>query len=95
MKKYLFYISQNYSFAILRPVQKLLWQRGDEVYWFFEGLAVNAEFLKPEEKRLKSIAQIKSLNPDAVLAPANKIPTFIPGLKVAVFHGFDAGTAAK
>ncbi len=91
MKTYLFYISQNYSFAILRPVQTRLWRRGDKVYWFFEGSEVNPAFLLPDEKRVHSIAQIQSLKPDAVLAPANKIPTFIPGLKVGVFHGFDAG----
>ncbi len=91
MKKYLFYISQNYSFAILRPIQKILQQRGDQVRWFFEGDAVNPAYLMPEETRLDSIDLIKTYHPDAVLAPANSIPSFIPGLKVAVFHGFDAG----
>jgi len=91
MKKYLFYISQNYSFTILRPVQKLLKQRGDEVRWFFEGNAVNDQFVAADEQRLHSVPQIKAWKPDAVLATANSIPTFLPGLKVAVFHGFDAG----
>ena len=91
MKKYLFYISQNYSFAILRPVQRILQQRGDQVKWFIEGDAVNPAYLRPDETRLESIKQVKAFLPDAVLAPANSIPSFIPGLKVAVFHGFDAG----
>jgi len=91
MKKYLFYISQNYSFAILRPIQKLLIDRGDEVSWFFEGNAVNPDYLHEDERKLDTVKQIINWNPDAVLAPANKIPGFIPGLKVAVFHGFDPG----
>ncbi len=91
MKKYLFYISQNYSFPILRPIQKLLKDRGDIVCWFIEGNAVNLEYLTEDEERLHTIKQVKSYNADAVLAPANRIPTFIPGLKIAIFHGFDAG----
>ena len=91
MTKYLFYISQNYSFSILRPIQQVLLKRGDQVHWFFEGPDVNSEYLNANEKLLKSIEQIKVHNPAVVLATANSIPTFIPGLKVAVFHGFDAG----
>ena len=37
MKKFLFYISQTYSFAIIRPIQEILLARGDEVRWFIEG----------------------------------------------------------
>lgn len=91
MKKYLFYISQNYSFAILRPVQKVLWQRGDEVYWFFEGSAINPGYLSSSEKCLKNMDQVMQYQADATLAPAQSIPGFLPGLKVAIFHGFDAG----
>ena len=91
MKKYLFYISQNYSFPILRPIQKILRDRGDKVCWFIEGNAVNLNYLTEAEIRLHTIEQVKSYNADAVLAPANKIPSFIPGLKTAIFHGFDAG----
>lgn len=90
-KKYLFYIAQNYSFAILRPIQKILKERGDKVAWFFEGDAINEEYLATDENRLFDIRQIIKYRPGAVLAPANSIPTFMPGLKVAVFHGFDAG----
>ncbi len=95
MKKYLFYISQNYSFAILRPIQEILQARGDEVYWFFEGSAVNPDYLLKDESRIDHFDQIKTYLPDVVIAPANSIPTFMPGLKVAVFHGFDAGKLSR
>ena len=91
MKKYLFYISQNYSFAILRPIQKVIIDRGDEARWFFEGSSVNPAYLVEGEKKLKTINQINTYQPDVVIAPANSIPGFIPGLNVAVFHGFDPG----
>lgn len=91
MKKFLFYISQNYSFAILRPIQQILLARGDEVRWFFEGNDVNPAFMSENEKLLNTVQQVKEYAADVTLATANSIPTFIPGLKVCVFHGFDAG----
>jgi len=95
MKKYLFYISQNYSFAILRPIQKLLNERGDIVRWFFEGDAVNKAYLFKQDRLLQNIHEVFKYKPDAVLAPANSIPSFLPGLKVAIFHGFDAGKLGR
>lgn len=59
--------------------------------WFFEGSAINPDYLTSEEKKLDSIKQIMAYRPDVVLAPANSIPSFLPGLKVAIFHGFDPG----
>jgi len=91
MKKYLFYISQNYSFAILRPIQEILIARNDEVFWFFEGSDVTPSYLSKSEKALNTIYDVFNYQPDVVLATANNLPSFIPGLKVAIFHGFDAG----
>lgn len=90
-KKYLMYISQNYSYAILRPLQREILARGGEVCWFLEGQNINPEFLASNEKQLFSINQIHAWQPDIIFAPSNIIPTFIPGKKIAVFHGFDAG----
>jgi hypothetical protein len=91
LKKFLFYISQNYSFAILRPLQEILQARGDKVSWFFEGDKVTQSYLKGNEDLLENAMSIFSYQPDVVIAPSNIIPSFLPGLKVAVFHGFDAG----
>lgn len=90
-KRYLFYIAQNYSYAILRPLQKVILARGDEVSWFLEGREVNGEFLKASENQLLSIDDVKAWQPDAVFVPGNVVPRFIPGVKVGVFHGFNAG----
>jgi CDP-glycerol glycerophosphotransferase (TagB/SpsB family) len=94
-KHYLFYISQNYSYAILRPLQAAILARGDQVAWFLEGNEVNASFLHTDESQLMSVEEIKSYNPVAVFYPSNIAPTFLPGINVAVFHGFDAGKLDK
>jgi len=89
-KKYLFYISQNYSFAILRPLQAEIRRRGGDVKWFLEP-NVNASYLSVDEEQLTTVEAINAFNPIAVFVPGNVVPSFIPGLKVTVFHGFDAG----
>jgi CDP-glycerol glycerophosphotransferase (TagB/SpsB family) len=90
-KRYLFYISQNYSYAILRPLQEVILARGDQAAWFLEGEEVNVSYLQNNEQQLNSIWQVKEYCPDVVFVPGNVIPDFIPGIKVGVFHGFNAG----
>ena len=91
IKKYLFFISQNYSFAILRPLQKVIQERGGEVRWFLYGREVNHAFLQNSEVKIESVNKVKEYAPIAVFVPGNTVPKFIPGLKVAVFHGFNSG----
>ena len=90
-KRYLMYIAQNYSYAILRPLQQAILARGDQVCWFLEGSEVDGAFLNPDEVRLTSIDAVQQWQPDAVFVPGNVVPSFIPGIKVGVFHGFNAG----
>ena len=90
-KRYLFYISQNYSYAILRPLQKIIKAKGDEAAWFLEGDEVNREYLSEDELCLVSIDEVQAYKPQAVFIPGNIIPSFVPGIKVGVFHGFNSG----
>jgi CDP-glycerol glycerophosphotransferase (TagB/SpsB family) len=90
-KRYLMYIAQNYSYAMLRPLQRAILARGDQVAWFLEGSEVDGEFLTSSELRLTSVDAVKKWQPDAVFVPGNVVPSFIPGIKVGVFHGFNAG----
>lgn len=90
-RRYLMYIAQNYSFAILRPLQQAILKQGGQVCWFFEGDDVDGRFLHENEQRLTSVAEVKAWQPNAVFVPGNVVPRCIPGLKVGVFHGFNAG----
>ncbi len=87
-KHYLLYGSERYALAILRPLQEAIRARGDEAAWFFDG--PGAEDLR-EDERLLTVAQVRAWQPLAVLTPGNHLPHFFPGVKVEVFHGFDAG----
>jgi CDP-glycerol glycerophosphotransferase (TagB/SpsB family) len=89
MKRYLFFVSHLYSFAIVRPLQKVIRERGDEVSWFLNR-EVYAQYLKKDEKRLKTIKEVMEYNPGAVFVASNIVPDFFPGIKVQLFHGFNA-----
>jgi len=91
LKKYLMYVSQNYSYAVLRPLQKEVLARGGEVAWFLEGKEVSPKHLKDDEKQLLSVESVRAWNPEVVFVPGNVVPRFIPGIKVGVFHGFSVG----
>ncbi len=94
-KKYLFYISQNYSFAVLRPLQNAITKRGGSVAWFLTGKEINENYLHEDEFRLTTIKQVKDYSPRAVFVTGNVVPDFFPGIKVTVFHGFDARKRAN
>ena len=87
-RRYLMYGSERYALAILRPLQEAVRARGGEAAWFFDG--PGAEDLV-EGERLLDVAGVRAWKPDAVLTPGNHLPHFFTGVKVEVFHGFDAG----
>ncbi len=90
-RRYLMYIAQNYSYAILRPLQKVILEQQGEVRWFLEGDEVDGKFLADDEIRLATIDDLNAWQPDAVFVPGNVVPDFIPGVKIGVFHGFNSG----
>ena len=94
-KRFVLNISQNYSFAILRPLQEAIRNSNRDVCWFVQGSSVNLEYFTADEKVLNTVDDVMKYDPDAVIFPANIAPTFFPGINVAVFHGFDAGKVDK
>jgi len=87
--RYLFYIAHNYAFEILRPLQKVIQDQGDEVRWLAVGNEVTLSYFQKHDSILNSIDEARTYNPVASFAPGNEIPNFIPGLKVQVFHGLE------
>lgn len=89
MNHYLFYIGQNYSFEILRPLQQEIRRRNGKVVWYMEGSEVDSSKFHADERVLSSVQEIIDFDPIAVFVPGNTVPRFIPGLKVQIFHGFE------
>ncbi|GAA4855378.1 CDP-glycerol glycerophosphotransferase family protein [Luteimonas vadosa] len=87
-RRYLMYGSERYALAILRPLQAAIRARGGETAWFFDG--PGAADLADDEPLL-DVEGVRRWNPRAVITPGNHLPHFFPGVKVEVFHGFDAG----
>jgi hypothetical protein len=94
-RKYLFFISQDYSYAVLRPLQEKILAQANQVKWFLYGDELSMDFLHVDEERLLTIADVVNYKPDAVFVPGNVVPSFIPGLKVEVFHGLPSTKAKK
>jgi hypothetical protein len=88
MKRYLLYGNHLYILAILRPLQDAIRKKGGVVAWFVPDEL--APYLTPDERRLNSVDDVMAYDPAAVLVPGNVVPDFFPGIKVEVFHGFNA-----
>lgn len=93
--KYLLYAEQNYAYAMLRPMQKAIRARGGLAQWFLAGSTINANYLQANEKRLATVEEVITWQPDVVISPGNMVPSFIPGLKVDIFHGFNVAKATR
>lgn len=93
--RYLLYAEQNYAYAILRPLQSAILKKGEEVAWFLAGTEINPSYLHAEEQSFATAQEIIKWKPDVVLVPGNTVPSFIPGIKVAVFHGFNVAKATR
>ena len=85
----LFYIEQNYAYTILRSLQAEIRANGGSVHWLLVGNDVDAGYLQADEVSLQNVAAAIALNPAAVFVPGDRVPSFIPGLKVQVFHGLN------
>ncbi len=94
-KRYLFFISQDYSFPILRPLQDAIQKKGDIVKWFLYGDEIHINHLHHDEYRIHTIDDVIDFSPHAVFVPGNVVPSFIPGLKVQIFHGLPSTKAKK
>jgi len=94
-KKYLFFISQDYSFPILRPLQKEMHARGDLVKWFLYGEDISKNIMALDEIIVDTITDVVNYSPDAVFVPGNVVPAFISGIKVQVFHGLPSSKVRK
>jgi len=86
---FLFYISKNYSFEILRPLQTVIKNNGGKVLWLVSGNDVDLSNFQHQECYTLDAKEAVSFGPVATFVPGNIVPNFIPGYKVQVFHGLE------
>lgn len=87
--KFLIYISYSYALPIGNPLEKEILSRGDCVMWYSD-LNDGNEALKGKPNVLNTIQDVVKYEPHIVLTATNDVPDFISGLKVQIFHGFNA-----
>lgn len=87
--RFLLYVEQNYSFEILRPIQNFARSLGYDVKWLLVGKDASEHYLFADEQRCQNLEEAVNYKPDAVFVPGDRVPAFIPGMKVQVFHGLN------
>ena len=86
--RYLLFGTELYAVPILRPLARAAHARGAAVDWIIpESIASS---LHADEHRLSRLAEMRLHSYDAVFSAANWAPPGIPGVKVQLFHGFNA-----
>ncbi len=92
--KFLLYLSYPYGITILKPLEKVLLERKYEVAWFLEMPQVK-DLMDEKEHILTKPEEVFQYKPSITLAASNEVPHFFPGMKVQVFHGFNASKRKK
>lgn len=87
--KFLIYISYSYALPIGTPLEKEINKRGYTVKWFAD-IADGKKAIQEKENALATIQEVIAYKPDVVLTATDSVADFITGLKVQIFHGFNA-----
>ncbi|WP_431136671.1 CDP-glycerol glycerophosphotransferase [Psychroserpens mesophilus] len=87
--KFLIYISYSYAVPIGEPLEQEILSRGYTVKWFSD-LENGKKAIQNKHNFLKDIKEVIDYQPDIVLTATDSVADFISGLKVQVFHGFNA-----
>ncbi|MEZ4803715.1 MAG: UDP-N-acetylglucosamine 2-epimerase [Gelidibacter sp.] len=87
--KFLIYISYSYSVPIGKPLEEEIIHRNYTVKWFSD-LDDGRKALEAKQNTLNDIQDVIDYQPDIVLTATDSVADFISGLKVQVFHGFNA-----
>lgn len=90
MYNFLIYISYPYGFPIGEPLHNEIISRGHTVKWFIDIEDTKNKFPFNRKDLLNNIEDVIEYKPDIVLAATGVVPDFIRGLKVQIFHGFNA-----
>lgn len=86
-RRYLFVVNLAYAFPVMRPLQRLIRERGEETAWFIEEQVARAG-LQSGERELSTVHEVLAYAPDVVFTCSDDVSDFFPGIKVKLFHGY-------
>jgi hypothetical protein len=87
--KFLIYLSYSYAVPIGNPLEAEIINRGYTVKWFSD-LEDGKKAIQDKSNLLNSIKEVIAYQPDIVLTATDIVADFISGIKVQIFHGFNA-----
>jgi CDP-glycerol glycerophosphotransferase (TagB/SpsB family) len=83
--KIILFCQNPYALAINKPIHDVAEERDYEILWY---IPKNVEsHLNFDVKYTNSMTELLSFNPDAIIAPGNEVPHYLPGVKTQIFHG--------
>lgn len=89
--KIVLFCENKYSIDILNPLQEEARREGrHEVLWFVDNRKIPCFPLKDSVNWTDSMQAIYDFQPDAIFAPGNIVPYYLPGVKIEIFHGYAA-----
>lgn len=87
--KFLIYISYSYAVPTGIPLEKEILKNGHRLKWFADKTEGRNAIPESSEK-FQNIQEVINYKPDIVLCITDMAPYFVQGIKVQVFHGFNA-----
>ena len=83
---FVLFCKNNYAYAILEPITKVLEKRNHKWIWYVHNKNINS-FLYKSENFTNNISDIINFKSDVILVPGNEVPHYLRGLKTQIFHG--------
>lgn len=87
--KFLIYFSYRYAIPVGLPLEKEILAHGHRVWWFADK-ADGHNAIPEDSNKFDNIQQVVNYRPDIVLCITDMAPYFVRGIKVQIFHGFNA-----
>lgn len=86
--KIVLFCEQKYAITILQPLQEAAIRGGHQVLWYVHSANIGLFPLARDVEWTASIEKVYAFGPEAIFAPGNIVPYYLPGVKVQIFHGY-------
>lgn len=90
--KIVLFCENKYAIDILNPLQEYVNDNklAHQVLWYIHRPKIDHFPYKDSVDWTSSIQEIYDFHPDAIFAPGNIVPYYLPGVKIQIFHGYAA-----